>query len=75
MRTTVDLPDDVHQQARSLARDTGQSFSDTIVMLLRRALGHDDQLTVDQDEATGLPQVRVGRPITIEDVRSLDDDE
>lgn len=75
VRTTVDLPDDLHQQAKSIARDTGVSFSDTVVMLMRRALGHDSAVSISVDGENGLPQVNVGRPITSEDVRSLDDDE
>ncbi|CAN5293818.1 antitoxin VapB29 [soil metagenome] len=75
MRTTVDLPDDLHRQAKSIARDTGVSFSDTVVMLMRRALGHDSPVSFSVDGENGLPQVNVGRPITSEDVRSLDDDE
>lgn len=75
MRTTVDLPDDLHEQAKSIARDTGMSFSQAVVMLLRRALGQDERATVSFDDEANLPLVHVGRPITMEDVRSLDDEE
>lgn len=75
MRTTIDLPDDLHDQARSLARDTGMTLSQTVVSLLRRALSGGTAAEVSRDPATGLPAIRVGRPVTSEDVRRLEDDE
>ena len=30
MRTTVDLPDDLHRQVQAIARDTRRSLSDTV---------------------------------------------
>jgi hypothetical protein len=74
MRTTVDLPDDLHRQAMSIARDTHRSFSETISDLVRRGLGQDmeeSQLTCSP--RTGLPVLHVGTTITTEDVRSLED--
>lgn len=48
-----------------------------MVELIRRGLGQTDQTgyRVVTSEATGLPVVHFGRPITIEDVRALDDEE
>ena len=74
MRTTVDLPDDVHAVASSLARDRRQSLSRTIVELVRRGLESEVSASVSIDEASGWPIVRVGRPITSEDVRRIDDE-
>lgn len=73
MRTTVDLPPDLHGLARQLAHDNNQSMSDVVVQLIRCGL------TVGQDRlrttgARGLPLVSVGHPITPEDVHSLDDE-
>jgi len=76
MRTTVDLPDDLHRAAVSLARDRGESLSKTVTELVRRALtpaGISDK--VHADETTGLPVVWVGRPVTTEMVRAAVDDE
>ena len=75
MRTTVDLPDDLHAQAVAIARDTHQSLSQTIALLMRRGLGSGRSGAVATSERTGLPVVRLGRTITSEDVRQLEDDE
>jgi hypothetical protein len=69
----VDLPDDLDRIARSIARDNKQSFSETIAMLIRRGLG-DGALRVDRNPRNGLPIVHLGRPVTSEEIRSLEDD-
>jgi hypothetical protein len=74
MRTTVDLPDDLHAVASSLAHDRRQSLSRTIVELVRRGLENEVSASVSIDEASGWPIVHVGRPITSEDVRRIDDE-
>lgn len=75
MRTTVDLPEDLHRIMTALARDRRQSLSQTVADLLRRALQSDGQPTAAAfDAASGLPVVRLGRPITSEDVRTLEDE-
>ena len=74
MRTTVDLPDDLHQRAKAFARDRGLSLTETIVLILRRGFGDDDRVEVSTDAGTGLPTVRLGATITSDDVRSLEDD-
>lgn len=75
MRTTIDLPEDLHRVAKAIARDEGRTLSETVAMLLRRALGEGSGSQVDRDAATGLPSVRLGQTITSEDVRSLDDEQ
>jgi hypothetical protein len=75
MRTTIDLPDDLHRQAMSIARDTSRSFSETIADLLRRALGHGQPQEIVRSPITGLPVIRLGTPITSDDVRALEDPE
>ncbi len=75
MRTTIDLPDDLHQQAMSIARDSHQTLSQTVAALMRRGLGQDRLASVRTDASTGRAVLHVGRPITEQDVRSLDDDE
>lgn len=75
MRTTIDLPDDVHRAAVLIARDRHQTLSRTVSELLRVALAgvHRDE-SVDIDRETGLPLVRLGRRVTAEDVASAQDE-
>jgi predicted transcriptional regulator len=75
VRTTVDLPDDLHRQVQSIARDTRRTLSETVTELLRRGLGHSKDPEVNRSPRTGLPVVSLGTVITSEDVRSLDDEE
>ncbi len=75
MRTTVDLPDDLHAVARRMARDRGVTLSEAVADLMRRGLGH-HRVTASVHSGDGaLPVVRVGRPVTDADVASLDDDD
>jgi hypothetical protein len=74
MRTTIDLPDDLHAIASSLAHDRGCSLSSAVVDLLRRALGPATEVEVI-DMRTGFPLLAAGRPVTTDDIRSLDDEE
>lgn len=80
MRTTVDLPDDVHRIVRSLAHERKASMSRVLRDLVERGLG--DRLpgataerTLSIDEVTGLPVFRGGRVVTADDVRELLDEE
>jgi Arc/MetJ family transcription regulator len=75
MRTTIDLPDDLHQQALSIARDTRRTLSETVADLMRRGLGQGAPVEITRSESTGLPVVHLGKIITTEDVRSLEDGE
>ncbi len=74
MRTTVDLPDDLHAITSAIAHDRHQSLSRTIVELLRKGLETDRPNTVEIDDVTGFPIIRVGRPVTTEDVLRLEDE-
>jgi len=77
MRTTIDLPDDLHRIASSIARDQGTTLSAAVADLLRRALGQGrssgPEVVADPD--TGMRVLRLGYPVTIDDVRALDDEE
>jgi predicted transcriptional regulator len=75
VRTTVDLPDDLHRQVQAIARDTHRTLSETISDLMRRGLGYGKNVEVSRSPRTGLPVVSLGTVITSEDVRSLEDDE
>lgn len=81
MRTTIDLPQELHALVAGLARHTGRSMGQVVAELLRRGLDADSphrvadqQATYRMDTATGLPVVASQRPVTEDDVRALDDD-
>ncbi len=74
MRTTIDLPADLHDAARSIARDRGTTLSEAVADLIRRGLGQRGVVQYGRSERTGMPTARVGRAVTQDDVRSLDDD-
>lgn len=74
MRTTVDLPDDLHRQAQAIAKDTARTLSETVADLIRRGLGQGGVAQISRSERTGLPVVRLGKVITTEDVRALEDE-
>jgi hypothetical protein len=73
MRTTIDLPDELHELARQLAHDANRSMSEVIAELIRTGLRRDRSEPLSSHR--GVPLVTVGRPVTAEDVRSLDDEE
>ncbi|MBV8931975.1 MAG: antitoxin [Kutzneria sp.] len=75
MRTTLDLPDDLHRQVLSIARDTSRTLSETVVELMRRGLGQGKPSQTSRSPKTGLPVVNLGKIITTDDVRSLEDDQ
>jgi hypothetical protein len=71
MRTTIDLPDDLHRQAISIARDTSRSLSETVAALMRRGLSQGLKGEVARSPVTGLPTIHLGTTITTDDVRAL----
>lgn len=73
MRTTVDLPDDLHELARQLAHDGDRSVSEVIAELIRQGLRREPQEMASSPR--GMPLLSVGRTITPEDVRSLEDED
>ena len=76
MRTTIDLPDDLHRVARQIARDRHQTLSRAVSDLLRAALeGGHRGAGLEIDAETGLPLVRLGRRVTAEDVASAQDED
>lgn len=80
MRTTIDLPEDLHRIATSLAHHTGRSLGQTVAELMRRGLAADAGRVADTPASyvvhpqTGLPVVSSLQPITSDDVKALDDD-
>ncbi|HEU0169184.1 MAG TPA: antitoxin [Chloroflexota bacterium] len=74
MRTTIDLPEALHRQLLAIARDRSRSFSQTVTELLERSLAPGKTSPLTRSEVTGLPVMNIGRVITSEDVRALEDD-
>ena len=77
MRTTVDIPENLHRIAIGLGRHTGHSLSETITDLMQRGLDA-TRSSVDAKPfgvhgATGLPVARSKRPITADDVKAVED--
>jgi hypothetical protein len=79
MRTTVDLPPDLHSVVHSLASSERCSLNKMVVELIRRGLEAQAPSAVGAAApsvslATGLPLVHFPRPVSIEDVRALEDE-
>lgn len=71
MRTTVDLPADIHDLARELAHQQNRSMSAVLTELIRLGLNPSE---ATRPSPTGMPTISVGRSVTSQDVRSLEDD-
>ena len=83
MRTTLDLPDDLHRIATSLARHNKRSLGQIVAELMRRGLEAptapvnrvaEPQPAYTISPVTGLAVVSSPHPITDEDVKALDDE-
>jgi hypothetical protein len=73
MRTTVNLPDDVYEVARSLACAKNISFGQAIAELVRKGL----EQSVSIREEHGFPRFAVSAgtpPITLEQTLAAEDD-
>ena len=79
MRTTVDLPEDLHRIVTSLATHTRRSLSQTAADLMRQGLAAPTRSSsaassVRTNSKTGLPVLHGSRAITPEDVKALEDE-
>ena len=75
MRTTIDLPADLHALAREVAHQQRKTMSEVITEWVQRGLGVAPDETVNIFTTdSGFPTITLRRPITAEDVRSLDDE-
>ena len=81
MRTTIDLPTDLHDAVTSIAAHSRKSMNQTVADLIRRGLAQAPQAADEArrkgpriDAATGLPLIRSSRPVSAEDVRALEDE-
>jgi hypothetical protein len=80
MRTTIDIPERQHALFTNLARAQHTSLGKLLVELAERGLkaGVNEapaNYQVEVDPETGLPLFRSGHPVTLEDVKALEDEE
>lgn len=80
MRTTIDLPDNIHELARYLAASRGESLGATIAAILEDVIDTEDRATsgvrgVHLDPRSGLLSVAGGPLRRSAEVRSLAYDE
>lgn len=75
MRTTIDFPEDLHQQARALAQDSHRSLSEVVSELVRRGLSSQPAEGIGRSAKSSFPTVAIGRTLSTEDIRALEDDE
>ena len=83
MRTTLDLPEDLHRIATSLARHNKRSLGQIVGELMRRGLEApaatnrvaEPIASYSISPVTGLPVMNgATRPITDEDVKAMEDE-
>ena len=78
MRTTIDIPERQHTLFMSLARAQHTSLGKLLVELAERGLKagvNEAPAQYETDPETGLPVFRSGHPVTLEDVKALEDEE
>jgi hypothetical protein len=76
MRTTVDLPQEVHDRAKRLADERRQSLSATLADLTIRGLASlGEPAKVSTDPVSGFPTLTLGRRFTADEVAEALDDE
>jgi hypothetical protein len=76
MRTTVDLPPEVHDRAKRIADERRQSLSATLADLTIRGLASlGEPAKVSTDPISGLPTLTLGHRITAADVAEALDDQ
>lgn len=69
MRTTVNLPPEVHDRARRIADERRQSLSATLADLTIRGLASlGEPAKVSIDPVSGLPALTLGHRVTAADV-------
>ena len=73
MRTTIDLPPDLHAVAREMAHRNHKTLSQVIAELVRLGLGP-VPANAAPTARSGLPTIGIGKPVTAEDVWALEDE-
>jgi len=80
MRTTIDIPEREHALYSSLAREQRTSLSRLLLDLARRGLEMNHRVaeaapSYRVDPVTGLGLFHSGRPVTIDDVKALEEED
>ena len=75
MRTTIDLPEDLHRIAKAVAHDCHQTLSEAVATIMRRGIDQETPATFEVDPRTGFLVMHGGPIVTSEDVRALEDDD
>lgn len=78
MRTTIDIPERQHTLFTHLAREQRTSLGKLLVELAERGLKAgvaEAPAMYEIDPETGLAVFHSGRPITLEDVKAIEDEE
>ncbi len=79
MRTTIDIPEREHAMFMGMARAQQKTLGKLLLELAQRGLnasarGMSGKAAFRINPATGLPLFRSGKPVTLEDVRALEDE-
>jgi len=76
MRTTIDIPELLHQRITAFARERGQSFSATATQALMRGMAPiETTSTLHRSPLTGLMVINSGHTVTSADVADLIDED
>jgi hypothetical protein len=79
VRTTLDIPDEAYYVAKAIARDQNRSLGGVVGELIlhssRGAKGGSSIGSPIEMSDYGFPTFRCARPVTTEDVKTLDDEE
>jgi len=75
VRTTIEIPDLAHKRLKVLAQAKGVSLGTLLVELSDQALGlsTDAETRVVSSPVTGFLKLRIGRPVTAEELEALDE--
>lgn len=74
MRTTLDIDDEAYYLAKAIARDQNRSLGRVVGDLILKTAPTAEGATIQMSDY-GFPTFRCTRPVTTEDVKTLDDEE
>jgi hypothetical protein len=74
VRTTIDIPDEAYYIAKEIARDQNRALGRVVGDLILRSAKGPKSGSISMSDY-GFPTFRCVRPVTTENVRSLDDEE
>lgn len=73
MQSTIDLPEDPHDDLRRTAHAKRQTLSQTVTELIRRGMA--ETVALVRDDQIGRTVVDLGGPLTAAEVEQMLDDE